>query len=62
MYRKIITSTIIALIVCFITIHCFAFGPSKPKMYQGIDVSRWQGNIDFSAVKKSGIDIVYMKS
>ena len=28
----------------------------------GIDISHWQGNIDFSAVKRSGISIVYIKS
>ena len=40
----------------------FAFGPSSNNIYQGIDVSSWQGNIDFRAVKNSGIDIVYIKS
>lgn len=29
---------------------------------QGIDVSKWQGNIDFTAVKNDGIEIVYMRS
>ena len=28
----------------------------------GIDVSHWQGDIDFSAVKRDGISVVYMKS
>lgn len=31
-------------------------------MIKGIDVSNWQGNIDFGAVKASGVEIVYMKS
>lgn len=39
-----------------------AFGPSSNQIYQGIDVSSWQRNIDFSAVKRSGIDVVYIKS
>lgn len=39
-----------------------AFSPSSNIIYQGIDVSRWQGNINFSLVKKSGISIVYIKS
>ena len=40
----------------------FAFGPSSDIIYQGIDVSSWQRKIDFSAVKRSGIDVVYIKS
>lgn len=40
----------------------FAFGPSSSNIYQGIDVSSWQGNIDFASVKNSGIEIVYIKS
>lgn len=39
-----------------------AFGPSDETIYQGIDVSGYQGNIDFNKVKKAGIEIVYMKS
>lgn len=39
-----------------------AFEPSSEPIYQGIDISSWQGNIDFTAVKNSGIDIVYIKS
>lgn len=31
-------------------------------MYEGIDVSRWQGNIDFNKVKASGIDFVIIKA
>ena len=44
------------------TIPVLAFGPSSSTIYQGIDVSSWQGNIDFSSVKNAGIDIVYIKS
>ncbi len=31
-------------------------------MYNGIDVSSWQGNIDFNAVKADGIEMVYIKA
>lgn len=44
------------------TLPTFAFSPSSNIIYQGIDVSSWQGNIDFHAVKQSGIDLVYIKS
>ena len=39
-----------------------AFPASSNEIYHGIDVSEWQGDIDFSEVKASGIDIVYIKS
>ena len=39
-----------------------AFPASSSEIYDGIDVSEWQGNIDFSEVKAFGIDIVYIKS
>ena len=31
-------------------------------MIKGIDVSKWQGQIDFNAVKKSGIDFVIIRA
>lgn len=32
------------------------------RIYHGIDVSEWQGNIDFDAAKQDGIDIVYIRA
>lgn len=40
----------------------YAFVPSNKELYEGIDVSGWQGNIDFAQVKRAGIEIVYMKA
>lgn len=62
MFKKIITSFFCLIILILIAVPCFAFGPSNSKLYNGIDVSRWQGEINFSSVKKSGVEIVYMKS
>lgn len=63
---------IIKISICFIVIvtasmyiliaPVYAFEPSSPTLYDGIDVSGWQGNIDFAQVKNSGIEIVYMKA
>lgn len=39
-----------------------AFSPSSGSIYEGIDVSAWQGDIDFEQVKNSGIEVVYIKS
>ena len=41
---------------------CFAFPASSSTLYDGIDVSEWQGSIDFSLVKEAGIDVVYIRS
>ncbi len=41
---------------------CMAIEPRSEVKYQGIDVSGWQGNINFEEVKNSGIEIVYIKS
>ena len=35
----------------------FAFGPSNSTLYNGIDVSGWQGNVDYKKVKEDGIEI-----
>ncbi len=40
----------------------YAFSPSSPTLYQGIDVSGWQENINYAQVAESGIQIVYMKA
>ncbi len=39
-----------------------ALPPSGGTIYQGIDVSQWQGKIDFAAVKSAGIQVVYIRS
>ena len=39
-----------------------AFEPSNNKMYKGIDISEWQGNIDFKKVKEEGIEIIYIRA
>lgn len=40
----------------------YAFSPSSEKIYSGIDVSEWQGNIDYEKVAESGVKIVYIKT
>lgn len=39
-----------------------AFGPSSKTIYKGIDVSEWQGDIDFKKVKEDGIEVVYIRA
>lgn len=40
----------------------YALTASANPQYEGIDVSNWQGYIDYSKVRESGIEIVYIKS
>jgi len=40
----------------------YAITPSSNPQYQGIDVSDWQGYIDYAQVRESGIEVVYIKA
>lgn len=53
---------IITIILFMNTNFIYAITPVSNLEYQGIDVSNWQGYINYSQVKESGIDIVYIKS
>ncbi len=53
---------IIALLLVFLPLTAFATTFSGNEIYNGIDVSNWQGYINYEAVKNAGIDIVYIKS
>ena len=66
MYKKlikIITFTLLALsIFCLKTSNSYAIESESELQYQGIDVSNWQGYIDYEEVKNAGIEIVYIKA
>ena len=54
---------LVSVIMCFyVGVKSYALEPSSAEIYNGIDVSAWQGDIDFEAVKQSGIEVVYIKS
>lgn len=61
-------SKISKIFICFFIFtiafinYIYALTPQSELRYQGIDVSDWQGYIDYSQVKNSGIDIVYIKA
>ncbi len=62
---KILNITIMLFFIIFLLTPLnivFAFPPSSSTLYDGIDVSEWQGSIDFSKVKQAGIEIVYIRS
>ena len=60
--KRSIKILIICLLFLCIQIKIYAFNPSSNVIYNGIDVSAWQNEIDFSKVKSEGIKIVYIKS
>ena len=59
---KIFLSTFILLLVICINKNIFAITPANNDFIQGIDVSAWQGYIDYNRVRQEGIDIVYIKA
>ncbi len=40
----------------------YALTPATNLSYEGIDVSNWQGYIDYAEVKNAGIEVVYIKA
>ncbi len=56
-----IKTIIITLLFTILPLTSFA-AVSGSQIYEGIDVSNWQGYIDYEQVKNDGIDIVYIKS
>lgn len=61
--KKLLTIILMIIIVMQISISKVkAIEPESSEIYEGIDVSRWQGEIDFKEVSNSGIQIVYIKA
>lgn len=63
MFKKILyISILLCIFLAIFSSNCFALSPSSDVIYQGIDVSNWQGYIDYNRVKASGIEVVYIKA
>ena len=60
--KKIFFSILIIAIIATIGTSTFAFSQSSERLYNGIDVSEWQGNIDFGEVARAGIEVVYIRA
>ena len=61
--KKLLTIILMVIVVLQISnSKTQAIQPESNDLYEGIDVSRWQGNINFTEVKQSGIQIVYIKA
>lgn len=62
---KRLIKTALLGIMLFIGICCsnvLAFPASSSTQYNGIDVSEWQGNINWSEVSNSGVSVVYIRA
>ena len=63
MRKQVLKISGIFLVFIFTFINSiYALSPQSELNYEGIDVSDWQGSIDYSQVKNSGIDVVYIKA
>lgn len=56
------TIIISIMVICVFTQKVYALSPSSNDIYNGIDVSQWQGEIDYAQVRDAGIKIVYIKA
>ena len=61
-FRLISKTLIVVITFLFSSNISYAISEQSSAIYEGIDVSDWQGYIDYSKVKQAGIDIVYIKS
>lgn len=63
MKKRLLKVTGIFLVLIFTFINSiYALTPQSNLRYEGIDVSDWQGYINYNQVKNSGIEVVYIKS
>lgn len=66
MYKKLSKMIIVILLVlsafCIKCNNSYAIQSSSELEYEGMDVSNWQGYIDYEAVRNAGIEVVYIKA
>ena len=61
--KKFIVTILLFTLILYINIkETKAISFAQNNTYEGIDVSNWQGVINYSEVKEAGIEIVYIKS
>lgn len=61
--KKTLRVLLMVFILCVSSYtYIYALTPKDELIYEGIDVSNWQKNINFEEVKNSGVQIVYIKA
>lgn len=59
---KMLICICVCFFLCTLCIEVAAFSPSSSTLYDGIDVSEWQGNIDWEKVRNAGIRVAYIRA
>lgn len=62
MGKKLLGGLLSVIILLGVAVPVWALEPSDPNLIDGIDVSQWQGNINFQAVRQAGIEVVYIRT
>lgn len=62
MKKSFFITVLLLLVVMLSSVPVFAFPPSNDRLYDGIDVSEWQGRINYAEVAASGIEVVYIRA
>ena len=66
--KRILTKINATIVIMLIILNSIAITkvkaiePSSSDIYNGIDVSNYQGNIDYARVRSAGIEVVYIKA
>lgn len=60
--KMVIVTLLVISIFCIITNKSYAIESASQLNNEGIDVSNWQGYINYEEVKNAGIEIVYIKA
>ena len=60
--KKVYVFIFLIVVLLAITVPVYALSPSSNEIYRGIDVSEWQGDIDFGEVREAGIEVVYIRA
>lgn len=62
-FYKLVSILLLLMIMAFLNINItYCMTQQSELSYNGIDVSDWQGYINYRDVKQSGIDVVYIKA
>lgn len=59
---KTLLMFLIATSITLVSTQVQAFPPSSPTTYEGIDVSEWQGEINWEEVAEAGIKVAYIRA
>lgn len=59
---RLLISICTFIFICTLCVDVAAFSPSSSTLYDGIDVSEWQGEIDWEEVRNAGIRVAYIRA